>query len=713
MKKVFTLLFIALIQPVFGQSWKDQHLPADQRSALLLKELTTSEKISWLMHENPAIPRLGLPGYNWWNEALHGVARNGKATVFPQAINLAATFDTSLVYEIGQVISTEARAKYNIARQHKLSTGNYAGLTFWSPNINIFRDPRWGRGQETYGEDPWLTSRIGVAFVQGLQGKDPAHPRVAACAKHFAVHSGPEGQRHSFNAFPSKKDFAETYTPAFRSLVTEGHVRGIMCAYNRLNNAPCCGSDSLLNRLLREEWGFDGYVVTDCGAIWDMVHFHHLYTSMDQAAALALKNGVNLDCGSEFQSLHAALEKGLIQKSMIDSALFPLLQLKFELGVLDSIGSHPLDQLGEKDVASAQHQNLALRAAENSLVLLENKSTLPLSLQTKSIAIVGPLAFEPRVLLGNYHGWSSHLSTILEGITGAAPVNIHLQYEPGFNLYPSATEPLPSIPTFNDVETIILTLGMNTLMQGEDGDAKYSAAHGDLSSLLLPENQLFFLQNLRKTFKGKIVVLLFSGSPLITSTIKANCDALIWCGYPGEAGGQAIGNILFGKKSPCGKLPFSFPVSEKDLPAFDDYSMKNRTYAFCEKAPEYSFGYGKTYLDCHITAIQNYPLDHGKYNVTIQNKSDWEGKEILQVYLRPLSPQKDEAHYRLVSFCTIPIKANSTATFPIIADSSLWFTYDANGDKHALEGTYEIIFSFNGPTDSSAEKRVITFTQED
>ena len=434
---------------------------------------------------------------------------------------------------------------------------------------------------------------------------------------------------------------------------------------------------------------------------------------MEKAAAVALRNGVNLDCGSEFQSLKGAYDQKLITKAHIDSALFPLLKLKFELGILDAPGTNKYDDLGEKEIASTQNHQLALRAAEKSCVLLENNATLPLSSKTKSIAVVGPLAFEPRVLLANYHGWSGQLSTVLEGITQAAPANCNLSYEQGFELYNANTTSPIAVPNFSGYENVVIALGMNTLMQGEDGDAKYSKANGDLVSLNLPENQLTYLKNLRKNYKGKIIVLLFSGSPLITSEIKSNSDALLWCGYPGEAGGEAIANILFGKTSPSGKLPFTFPKLEKDLPAFDDYSMKNRTYAFTEHTPEYSFGFGKNYLACSIVDIQNYPLDNGRFNVTIKNNSSRSGQDILQVYLHPLTPKKDEANYRLVHFSAIQVSANSQSVFPVLEDATTWCTYDAEGKKQELIGEYELIFSLNGPNDISAIRKKINFSGRD
>ncbi len=411
--------------------FQNPELPTETRIADLLSQMTPEEKVSQLLYNSPAIDRLSIPAYNWWNEALHGVARAGKATVFPQAIGMAATFDDDLIYRVADAISTEARAKYNEAIK-KANRSQYMGLTFWSPNVNIFRDPRWGRGQETYGEDPYLSGRLGAAYVKGLQGDDPHYLKAAACAKHFAVHSGPEKTRHEFNAFPPEKDFHETYLPAFRELVNAG-VESVMCAYNRLYDEPCCGSSYLLNNILRNEWGFKGHIVSDCWALDDIWARHKVVTTREEAAAMSATAGVSMNCGYIYRHLIEAIDKGLVNESSPDSLLVPVLRTRFKLGLFDPPQLGKYDNVGPDKVNCTEHQTLAYEAACKSMVLLQNKNNLlPLNKRTLSnILIAGPVSADIQAMVGNYNGWSGNIVTFLEGIIEAADIGTTIDQTPG------------------------------------------------------------------------------------------------------------------------------------------------------------------------------------------------------------------------------------------------------------------------------------------
>ena len=432
--KIAFLLCIGVVNTITGQSkkpWLDTNLSYTERINLLVKEMTLEEKTSQMLDVCPPIPRLGIPEYNWWNESLHGIARNGRATVFPQAIGMAATFDEKLIQRVGNAISDEARAKYNEAIKID-NRSRYAGLTFWSPNVNIFRDPRWGRGQETYGEDPYLTSRIGVSFVKGLQGDNPKYMKAAACAKHYAVHSGPEESRHEFNAVVSKKDLFETYLPAFKALVQEANVEGVMGAYNRTLGEPCTGSPYLLQDILRKSWGFKGYVVSDCGAIQDFHQFHKVTKTAEESAALALKSGTNINCGNVYKVLKSALNQGLITEELIDIRLKEGLQTRFKLGMFDPIGLNPYDAIKADVIDSKEHRQIALEVAQKSIVLLKNKNNvLPLKKEVKTLYIVGPNASSEEVLLGNYYGVTGSTQTILDGIVSKVSPGTSINYKSG------------------------------------------------------------------------------------------------------------------------------------------------------------------------------------------------------------------------------------------------------------------------------------------
>ncbi len=535
----------------------DPRRPAAERAADLVRRLTVDEKIGQLMTAAPEISRLGVPAYDWWSEALHGVARAGRATVFPQAIALAATFDAPLLRQVATAISDEARAKFNLA-QARGERGRYHGLTFFSPNINIFRDPRWGRGQETYGEDPLLTSRMGVAFIEGMQGDDPRLLKTVATAKHFAVHSGPEADRHSFDARPSAHDLADTYLPQFEAAVREARVGSVMAAYNRVDGAPSTASARLLDETLRKAWGFAGYVVGDCGAVDDIFASHHAAPSPEAAAAMALRAGTDLDCGRAYAALGLALARRLVTEAELDRTLVRLFTARFRLGVFDSQGATPWSALGEAAIDSPAHRQLARTAAARAVVLLENRNgALPLARSVRRIAVVGPTADDEEVLLANYHGTPSHAVTLLEGIGAAARARgATVRYARGATLAGSggsSAQLREAVTAARRSDVVIAVVGLDPRLEGEENDSALNPA-GDRRELGLPASQEKLLEALVATGKPVIVVLT-GGSALAVPFAAAHAAALLEAWYPGEEGGNAVADVLFGDVNPAGRLP--------------------------------------------------------------------------------------------------------------------------------------------------------------
>ncbi|MFN4312885.1 MAG: glycoside hydrolase family 3 N-terminal domain-containing protein [Chitinophagaceae bacterium] len=626
-------------QPAFRNSG----LPVEVRINDLLSHLTVEEKIGLMGYNSRPIDRLGIPAYNWWNEALHGVARAGEATVFPQAIGMAASFNDSLLHAVADIISTEARAKYNLSTA-KGRHLQYMGLSFWSPNINIFRDPRWGRGQETYGEDPYLTSRMGAAFVSGLQGNDPRYLKVAAAAKHLAVHSGPEAGRHSFNSVVDEKDLRETYLYAFRKLVDAG-VESVMCAYNRLNGEPCCASPNLLQHILREEWGFKGHFVTDCGAIDDMVNFHKYYATEVEAAAASLKAGVSLDCSSLYQrNLKAALDKGLITEQELNNGLRDLLRTQFKLGMYDAATDNPFSGLGAESVNNPQQVALARKAAQQSMVLLKNaalrgsdKPILPLSTEKYgSIMVLGPNAGALDPMLANYHGISGNIVTFAEGIAEAAGPAVAVQYDQGSDF--SDTVHFGGIWAAGESDITIAVIGLTPVYEGEEGDAFLSASGGDKLTLDLPAAHIALLKALRKKNKPVIAVVT-AGSNVDISAIEPYADAIILAWYPGEQGGHALADIIFGKVSPAGRLPVTFYNNFAELPDYANYNMKGRTYRYYQGKLQYPFGYGLSYSSFayqwkQLPATVKKSTDTLRFSIVVENTGSMDADEVAQVYIR-------------------------------------------------------------------------------
>lgn len=614
--------------------YKDKTKSFEERAKDLVSKMTLMERCEQLKFAAPAIERLSVEAYNWWNEGLHGVARAGVATMFPQAIGLAASFDDELLHTVAEVISIEARAKYNEYSKHG-DRDIYKGLTLWSPNINIFRDPRWGRGHETYGEDPYLTARLGCAFVKGLQG-DGEYLRTAACAKHFAVHSGPEALRHEFDAVSNKKDLEETYLPAFRALVQEAKVESVMGAYNRTNGEPCCGSEYLNSRL--KEWGFDGYFVSDCWAIKDFHENHHVTATPEESVALALKNGCDVNCGSTYILVYKAYQDGLITEEEITAAAEHLMRTRMRLGMFDET---EYDGLNYMDVETREHLDISLEAARSACVLLKNDGILPLDKsKIGTIGVIGPNAQNLGALRGNYHGTASRYETILMGIEDEFEGRV--LFSEGCHLFRDRVEGLglpgdriaEAVIVAEHSDVVILCVGLDESLEGEQGDASNTDASGDKITLALPDPQRLLVKKVLEVGKPTVVILC-SGSSLNIETDKEN--ALIQAFYPGSEGGKAVAEILFGKTSPCGKLPVTFYKDIAKIRDFTDYSMCDRTYR--NEKPEddnvlYPFGFGLSYGDVRVTSAKAEVCgDVIKAEVALEN-SGRATADVLQVYFK-------------------------------------------------------------------------------
>ena len=679
-----------------GNDFWNANLSLEARVDDLISKMTLEEKVTQLMYESPAIDRLGVPKYNWWNECLHGIARNGKATVFPQAIGMAATFDKDLMYRIGEAIAIEGRAKYNV-NVEKGYMDRYAGLTYWSPNVNLFRDPRWGRGQETYGEDPHLVSRLGVSFVKGLQG-DEAVLKVAAMAKHYAVHSGPEKLRHTFDAVVSRYDLWNTYLPAFEALVTEANVEGVMGAYNRTNGDPCCAHSYLMDEVLRTKWGFDGYFVSDCWAIQDFYEGHKISPDKKSAAARALNAGCNLNCGNTYPELLNSINAGLTTEAEVDDNLRALLPTRFRLGLFDKKKTK-LDAIDIKEVRSQKHLDLTYEAAVKSLVLLKNKdNVLPLDPNLNSLFVTGPTAASIQALLANYYGVSDNMTTLLEGIAGAVSSHTAIRYVQGNLLDRPNVNPMDWYSEEAEVaEVTIACMGITQLLEGEEGEAIASATAGDREYITLPPHQIEYLKLLRTKAK-KLVVVITGGSAISIPEIHELADAIIYAWYPGELGGKALGDLVFGKISPSGKLPVSFVKSIEDLPAYEDYNMQGRTYRYMDVEPLYPFGFGLSYADITLGKVKadKQAIKKGgkiEFEIDIQNHSDFDAEEVIQVYVTKTQKSDVDPNCTLKAFERIKLSPAATQKLTITLDSSAFSHYDDNGNLVLDKGRHEVIFS--------------------
>jgi len=673
---------------------------ARERAEELVNQMTVEEACSQLRYDAPAIPRLNIPEYNWWCEALHGVARAGTATSFPQAIGLGAAFDTELMGEIGEVIATEGRAKYNEYSSHG-DRDIYKGLTFWSPNVNLFRDPRWGRGQETYGEDPYLISRLAVPFIKGIQG-DGEYMKGAACAKHFVVHSGPEALRHEFNATASEKDLWETYLPAFEACVTEAGVEAVMGAYNRTNGEVCCGH-SYIQSIIKDKWGFKGHFVSDCWAIRDFHEKHKVTKSNEESAALALNKGCDLNCGCTYVHLMKAYNKGLVTEETIRQAAIRLFTTRFLLGMFDET---EYDGLNYLDVETKEHIAVAKRASDESIVLLKNDGILPLDKdKNQVIAVIGPNADSRRPLIGNYYGTSSEYITAIEGIREAAGENTRILYSEGCDL--SRKKPDPLSREYNCIaeaeavmdrsDLVILVIGLNETLEGEEGDEGNHYASGDKPDLAFPKPQQKLIDTVIKSGKPFITVVM-TGSAMDLTLLSEHSSAIMQAWYPGARGGRSIGDIIFGKVNPSGKLPVTFYRNTDDLPDFEDYSMKGRTYRFIETEPLYPFGYGLTYSDVSIdeARIEGDRTSGAKISVTVRNDSSMTAAEVVQVYAK--SDDIDEVRNgKLAGFARVTCEAGKSVDIVIDIPSENLRVVRQDGSRVLPEGEIKLYAGFGQP----------------
>lgn len=672
---------------------------ARHRAEELVNKMTLEERASQLRYDAPAIKRLGIPAYNWWGESLHGVARAGVATVFPQAIGMAATFDEELIGEIADCIATEGRAKYNEFSAHD-DRDIYKGLTFWSPNVNIFRDPRWGRGHETYGEDPCLTSRLGVAYVKGLQGNGEVL-KAAACAKHFAVHSGPEALRHEFNAEAAPKDMEETYLPAFEALVKESHVEAVMGAYNRTNGEPCCGSKALIQDILRGKWHFKGHFVSDCWAIRDF-HEHHMVTATAaESAAMALNAGCDLNCGNTYLHILSAYQQGLVTEEAITEAAVRLYTTRFLLGLFDK---NEYDAISYETVECAKHLELADRAAKESIVLLKNNGILPLDInKIKTIGVIGPNANSRRALIGNYHGTSSEYVTISEGIQRYAEGRIRVLYSDGCALLEEKTESLAltgdrlteALIVAEHSDVVVLCLGLDETLEGEEGDTGNSYASGDKMDLLLPKPQRDLMKVIAGTGKP-VVFCLMAGSAIDLNYPSEHFDAVLQLWYPGARGGKSIADVLFGEVSPSGKLPITFYHDLENLPDFTDYRMEGRTYRYMEEKAQYPFGFGMTYGNVVVTAAEVLNETEGKNHsepsdicvkVTVENRGNYDTDDVVQLYVKNTDSKYAVKNPELCAFKRIHVEAGKMMETELFV-SGRSFTVVNNSGERIVDGNH-------------------------
>ena len=682
----------------------------------LVDSMTLEEAASQIKYDSPAIDRLGIPAYNWWNEGLHGLARAGTATVFPQAIALAAMFDKDMLEKIGDVIATEARAKYNESK--KLGDRDlYKGITMWSPNVNLFRDARWGRGQETYGEDPYLTARLGVAFIRGLQGSGK-YLKVSACAKHFAVHSGPEALRHGFDAKASKKDLEETYLPAFYAAVKDADVSGVMGAYNRVNGEAACASQELVVKTLRKDWEFDGYFVSDFLALMDFHENHHVTKDVFETCAMALKATCDVNAGFAYRSMMEAYEKGMVTEEEIRNAAISAYTIRAALGMFADDCEY--DEIGLDAIDTDESAELSYQASVNSTVLLKNDGILPLNKdEIKSVAVIGPTANSIVVLEGNYNGTSSRYVTNIEGIRNAVNPGTRVLYSEGSHLFADKVQNL----AFDDdrlseaemvakaADVVILYVGLDSTIEGEQGDTGNAFAGGDKTSLFLLEPQRRLVERVVST--GKPVILVCNtGSAMDLSYEDENCNAIIQSWYSGQAGGQAVADIIFGDAVPSGKLPVTF-YKDGTQPPMEDYSMKGRTYRYYEDTPLYPFGYGLSYSSFEYSDLK---LDENGATVTVTNTGSVKADEVAELYIDKMPEDKksnglngdvsqldpaNQPKYSLAGFERISLAPGESKEVEFSFDERTFDTVLEDGSRVKLKGTYKIFVCGQQPDERS------------
>ena len=676
------------------EKYNDPAATPQERAEAIVSRMTVEEKASQLRYDAPAIERLGLPAYNWWSEGLHGVARAGTATMFPQAIALAAMFDCDTLGQVAHTVALEARAKYN--RSSALGDRDiYKGLTLWSPNINIFRDPRWGRGQETYGECPHLTSRLGVAFVHGLQG-DGKYLTAAACAKHFAAHSGPEGTRHEFDAEVSQKDLAETYLPAFEALVREAHVEAVMGAYNRVNGEPACANSYLMGKLA--EWGFNGYFVSDCWAIRDFHFGHNVTEKPSESAAMALKAGCDLCCGNDYICLLLALEEGLVTEEDLTRAAVHVMRTRARLGLLNE--STEYDSIGYGIVSCEEYKALSLTCARQSIVLLKNDGLLPLDKNAvQSIGVIGPNAASIEALRGNYAGTADEYVTFLQGIREAFPGRVY--YAEGCHLFKDRLQQLSlpddglaeAVAVARHSDVVVLCVGLDATIEGEQGDTGNAFAAGDKIDLYLPESQRLLMQKVLAVGKPTVIVQA-TGSAVNPQAADASAILQVW--YPGQLGGRALADILFGSVSPSGKLPVTFYESADALPPFEEYSMQNRTYRYAQNNVLYPFGFGLTYsrVECKELA---YDKATGTATVTVQNTGGRDTGDVVQLYIKDNGSKWAVPNHSLCGFARVTLKAGETAFVQIGVPASAFEAVDGQGRRFVDSNSFTLYAGTSQP----------------
>lgn len=688
-------------------AYKDTSLSFEERVDDLISRMTLEEKISQTVHDAPAIEHLDIPAYNWWNECLHGVARAGIATVFPQAIGMAATWNADLLFEIASVIADEGRAKYHQA----IREGNheqYHGLTFWTPNINIFRDPRWGRGQETYGECPYLTSRLGVVFVKGLQGDDPKYLKTVATPKHFAVHSGPEHDRHHFDIDVSERDLRETYLPAFKAAVQEGRAYSVMSAYQRFRGEPCSSNTLLLQDILRNEWGFEGFVVSDCGAIYDIFAHHKVVATGEEAAARAVKAGCELNCGQVYKMLIGAVDQGLIDEATITATVKRLFLARFKLGMFDPPEMVPYAQIPYNVNARTEHAELALRTAHESMILLKNDGLLPLDKsRLKTIAVIGPNADSVEVLLGNYNGIPAQPITPLSGIRQKVGDGVDVLYVRGCNLLNKIKD---TGRTYNEqfaaavdiarrADVVIMVLGLSQVIEGEEGQQDgllNGTSQGDRNGIELPEVQQQLLQTIYEVGKPVVLVLL-NGSPVSINWADQHIPAIVEAWYPGQAGGTALADVLFGDYNPAGRLPVTVHKSLDQIPPFTDYEIVGRrTYRYFEGEPLYPFGYGLSYTQFAYSGLQISPEQAQvdgvfvEVSVTVTNTGQHAGDEVAQIYLRDVEASVQVPKHQLAGFKRIHLLPGEQQTVSLTLQPEQFSLVTDMGERIVEPGQFEI-----------------------
>lgn len=714
------LIFLAVRQFTAGQGTYDfpflnPGIQIESRVSDLVNRMTLEEKISQMMNASPAIERLGIPAYEWWNECLHGVGRAGLATVFPQAIGLGATWDEDLIFRVSTAISDEARAKHHEFVRNG-SRARYQGLTFWTPNINIFRDPRWGRGQETYGEDPFLTGKLGVQFIKGLQGNDPKYFKTIATVKHFAVHSGPEPERHSFDAGTDERDFRETYLPQFEMGIKEGKAYSVMCAYNRYNGEACCGSNSLLNGILRTEWGFDGYIVSDCGAIRDIYAGHKIVATPEEAAALAVKSGTDLECSNVYRSLKDAVSKNLISETDIDVAVKRLFTARLKLGMFDPPEMVSYTKIPYETVDSEKNRQLAKETTLKSIVLLKNENNLlPLKKTTRTIAVIGPNSDQPFVLLGNYNGTPSDPVTPLRGMREKLNGISELIYAQGCTWaegIPDARsdEEMRSeaLAAAQKADVVVMFMGITPRLEGEEMKVNIDGFRGgDRTRIDLPDVQQELIKSVHAVGKPVILVLL-NGSALAINWEKENIPAIIEAWYPGQAAGLAIADIIFGDYNPAGRLPVTFYKSTDDLPPFEDYKMDNRTYRYFTGEALYPFGYGLSYTTFVYSKLKlqksSEPGGIIEVSVRVKNTGKVGGDEVVQLYVSDLSAPVPVAVRSLKGFRRIHFLPGEQKTVSFSLPPEAFSIIDKDNKRVVLPGKFEISVGGCQPQQASGLK---------